>query len=111
MSFTIIRNLEQPPDYAMLRALAERNHVRITGDERSGSFSGRAVEGAYEFGEEGIRGTFASHGVTGAFSFETGKGTVTVTKKPFWLPEMVLRQKITEGLDALRHELASWRSS
>jgi hypothetical protein len=106
MSFAIIRNLEQLPSYPMLCKLAEQNHVRVTGNELTGSFLGHGVEGDYEFGENGIHGTFGGHGITGEFSFEIGNATVTVIKKPFWLPEMLLKQKITEGLDALCNELA-----
>jgi hypothetical protein len=90
----------------MLCKLAEQNHVRVTGDEHTGSFLVHGVEGEYQFGDEGIHGKFAGHGVTGTFSFEIGKATVTVIKKPFWLPEMLLKQKITEGLDTLWNELA-----
>ena len=111
MSFTIIKNLEQLPSYPMLCKLAEQHHVRVTGNEHTGSFSCRGVEGDYAFGEDGIRGKFVSHGVTGEFSFEIGKATVTVIEKPFWLPEMLVKQKITEGLDTLWKELAQWRSS
>ncbi len=101
MSFTITRNVEQLPSYPMLCKLAEQNHVYITGDEHAGSFSWGSVEGDYEFGEAGIHGKFAGHGVSGEFSFEVGKATVTVIKKPFWLPEMLLKKKVTEGLDTL----------
>ena len=101
MSFTITRNVEQLPSYPMLCRLAEQNHVHITGDEHAGSFSWEGVEGDYEFGEAGIHGTFAGHGVSGEFSFEVGKATVTVIKKPFWLPETLLKKKVTEGLDTL----------
>jgi hypothetical protein len=106
MSFTIIKNLDELPSYPMLCKLAGENHVQVTGNEHAGSFSGHGVEGNYETGEDGIRGQFTGHGVTGAFSFEIGKATVTVIKKPFWLPEMLLNQKITEGLDTLWNELA-----
>jgi hypothetical protein len=106
MSFTIIRNLEQLPSYPMLCKLAEQNYVRVTGNEHTGSFSCRGVEGDYEFGEDDIHGKFTSHGVTGEFSLEIGKATVTVIEKPFWLPEILLKQKITEGLDTLWNELA-----
>ena len=89
--------------------LAEHNSVRVTGDEHIGSFLGHGVEGNYQFGEHGIHGKFAGHGVTGAFSFEIGKAAVTITDKPFWLPETLLKQKITEGLDTLCNELGSSR--
>ena len=106
MSFTITRHLERLPSYPTLCKLAEQNRVRVTGDEHTGSFSGPGVEGDYEFGKDGMHGKFSGQGVTGEFSFEIGKATVTVIKKPFWLPEMLLRQKITAGLDTLRNEPA-----
>ena len=101
MSLTISRNLEQFPSYSMLCKLAEQNHVCLTGNERAGSFSCSGVEGNYESAEDHIRGTFAGHGVTGAFSFENGQAAITITDKPFWLPGMLLKQKMAEGLDAL----------
>ena len=64
------------------------------------------MDGDYKFVEDGIHGKFAGHGITGEFSFEVGKAAVTITGKPFWMPEMLLKQKIAEGLDALRKELA-----
>lgn len=105
MSFTITRSLELPPSHSRLAKLAEKMHVHVSGDERSGSFSGRGVEGNYEFDAGGLRGNFAGHGVAGTFSFKNDKATVTITDKPFWLPEMLLQEKIGEGLDKLRAEL------
>ncbi len=95
----------------MLCKLAEQNGVCITGNEHIGLFSGRGMEGDYQFGEVGIHGKFAGHGVTGEFSFEIGNASVTVSNKPFWLPETLLKRKITEGLDTLWKELAQWRAS
>ena len=106
MSFTITKNLEQLPSYPILCKLAEQNEIHVTGNERTGSFSSSGVEGNYEFGEQRIRGTFAGHGVKGEFSFEIGTADVTITDKPFWLPEVILKRKITEGLDKLCDELA-----
>ena len=105
MSFTITRKLEQVPSYLLLSRLAEQNQFRITGNERSGSFSCRGVEGDYECGADGIKGTFAGHGVMGEFLFEIGNAAVTITKKPFWLPEKLLKQKIAERLDTLCNKL------
>jgi len=90
----------------MLCKLAKQHHVRVNGNERTGTFSCRGVEGDYEFAEDDIRGTFTGHGVTGEFSFEIGKAAVTITDKPFWLPEMLLKQKIAEGLETFCNELA-----
>ena len=111
MSFTIIKNLEPLPSYPVLCKLAEQHHVCITGDEHAGSFSCRGVEGGYAFGDNGLRGKFISRGVTGEFSFESGNATVTVIEKPFWLPESLVKQMITEGLDTLGKELAQSRSA
>jgi len=107
MSFMITRKLEQLPSYPMLCKLAEKNRVHVTGNERSGSFLGRGVEGAYEFGEANIHGQFTARGVTGEISFEIGKATVAITHMPFWLPAALLKQKITEWLDTFCTELAS----
>jgi hypothetical protein len=108
MSFTIIRNLEQVPSYTMLCKLAEQNQVRVVGNECSGSFSYRDVEGNYEFDTAGTHGKFAGYGVVGEFCFEIGRANVTVLKKPFWLPEAILKQKIGDGLDALLKTPASF---
>jgi hypothetical protein len=106
MSFTITRNLEQLPSYPMLCKLAGQNDINVTGSERIGSFSGRGVEGDYEFSEDGMRGKFAGHGITGEFSIASGRAAVTVTDKPFWLPETLLKQKLTDGLDKFCDELS-----
>jgi hypothetical protein len=89
----------------MLCKLAEQHHIHITGDERTGSFSGRGVEGDFQISEQNIRGAFASHGVKGVFAFQIGEATLTVTDKPFWLPEVLLKQKITGGLNSLCDEV------
>jgi hypothetical protein len=93
----------------MLCKLAEQNHVRVTGNEHTGLFSCRGVEGNYKFGEDCIRVAFAGRGVTGEFSFAIGKAAVTITDKPFWLPEMLLKQKLTGWLEVLCDTLAGPR--
>jgi hypothetical protein len=90
----------------MLSRLAKQNHVHIQGNERSGSFSSSGVHGDYEFGKNCIRGTFAGHGVKGEFSFELGQAAVTINQRPFWLPEILLKQKITKGLNSLCDAIA-----
>jgi len=109
MSFTITRKLEQQLNYPVLRKLGGQHSVSIHGDERSGSFTARGVEGNYTFSDTGITGRFSGHGVTGEFSVGDGKAAVIVTDKPFWLPETLLKQKITEGLNILCDELARYR--
>lgn len=105
MPFTLTRKIAQPPSYAVLKKLAEHKNVILTGSERAGTFLARGIEGDYDFGDAGLRGKFAGHGVTGGFSFAGGEVAVTVTDKPFWLPEKLLHQKITEGLEAFCTEL------
>ena len=95
----------------MLCKLAEQNHVCVTGNERTGTFSFRGGAGTYEFADDGVHGTFAGHGITGAFSFEIGRAAVTITDKPFWLPEVLVKHKTGEALDALCAELTLRRSS
>jgi hypothetical protein len=102
MSFTIIKNLKQPPSYPMLCKLAEQDQVCVTGDERTGSFSGHGMEGDYQFGEDCIHGKFAGHGVTGTFSFEIGKAAVTISLgdnggSP--LPSAEASEPAAEGMD------------
>ena len=99
MAFTISRDLDRLPSYSLLSKLAEAKHVHVVGNESTGSFFCRGVEGDYQLGEDGLQGKFAGHGVTGAFTFEIGKAAVTIVDKPFWLPERLLKQKIAEGLD------------
>jgi hypothetical protein len=106
MAFTITKILEPLPSFPALCKLADQHSVIINGDECSGSFALRGVEGNYKFGSDGIQGTFFGHGVTGAFSIAVGEVAVTVTEKPLWLPETLLKHKITEGLGKLCDELA-----
>jgi hypothetical protein len=105
MAFTITRNLERLPSYSLLCKLAEQKRVHVTGNELAGSFSCRGVEGDYQYGADGIHGKFAGHGVTGEFTFEIGKVALTITDKPFWLPEMLLKQKLAEGLNTFCADL------
>ena len=105
MSFTITKKLDQLPSYQILRKLAEQNQVCVTGNEQAGSFSRGEIEGDYELAENGLRGTFAGRGVKGRFSCEIGQAAVTIIDKPFWLPEGLLKEKITEGLNKLCDEL------
>ncbi len=53
----------------------------------------------------------SGHGVTGEFCFEIGRVTFTLTDKPFWLSTVLLKQKITKGLDAFCTGLAQRPSS
>jgi len=60
------------------------------------------VEGNYTFAQNGdLRGTFAGHvlgKLAGSFVVTTGKAEITITEKPFLLPEAVLKSKLTDAL-------------
>jgi hypothetical protein len=104
MAFTINHPLERLPTFPLLCRLAEKHNVLLTGGDRAGSFARDGVAGNYEFGEAGVWGNFAAHGVKGNFALGTGQATITIEDKPFWLPETLLKQKITEGLESLLKE-------
>lgn len=111
MSFAITRRFEQVPGYSALCKLAVENQVIVVGNEHTGSFSRKDLQGDYQFGEGSMKGRFSSHGVNGEFTIENGEAAVTVIEKPFWLPESLLKRKIAEGLDMLWKELSQGQSS
>ena len=104
MAFTIRHPIQLLPTFPLLCRLAEKHNVAVTGGERAGSFSRDGVTGNYEFGEAGMQGNFAAHGVKGNFTLGAGQATINIEDKPFWLPETLLKQKITEGLGSLLQE-------
>ena len=87
--------------------LAGQHEVQINGNEQAGDFlhpdrEQPKVEGNYAFEQNGdIRGDFTGHIIgklTGTFVFTTGKAEITITGKPFLIPEAVLKSKLTEAL-------------
>jgi hypothetical protein len=107
MSFTVTHPLGRPPTFPELQALAGPHEVQINGDELAGGFchpdpEQPKVQGNYAFEPNGdIRGDFTSHvlgKLTGSFVFTTGKAEVTITEKPFLIPEAVLKSKLSEAL-------------
>lgn len=107
MPFTVTQPLERPPTFPELQELASQHEVRIDGNEQSGRFchpdpEQPKVTGNYAFDPKGdIRGDFAGHVVgklAGTFEFTTGQAGITITEKPFLLPESMLRSKLSEAL-------------
>jgi hypothetical protein len=107
MSFTVTQPLRRPPTFPELQALAGQHEVQINGNEHAGDFchpdSGQPkVNGNYTFELNGdIRGDFTSHvlgKLAGIFIFTTGKAEVTITEKPFLIPEAALKSKLSEAL-------------
>jgi hypothetical protein len=107
MPFTVTHSLGRSPTFPELQALARQHDVHITGNEQAGGFhhpdqNQPKVKGNYAFEPNGdIRGDFTSYVIgklTGTFVFATGKAEVTITEKPFLLPEAVLKSKLSEAL-------------
>ncbi|MGA3283811.1 MAG: hypothetical protein ABSD57_05050 [Verrucomicrobiota bacterium] len=107
MPFTVTQQLGRLPTFPELQELARQHEVQINGNELAGDFchpdqEHPKVKGNYTFEQNGdIRGDFTGHVIgklTGTFVFTTGKAEITITEKPFLLPEAVLKSKLSEGL-------------
>lgn len=105
MSLTITEPLERVPTFSELQALAQQHHVQINGDHLAGAFchpdaQQPKVTGNYTV-ESGIRGDFTAHAmgkVAGTFELAAGKAEVTVTEKPFLLPDALLKSTLAKAL-------------
>ena len=107
MAFTITHPLGRPPTFLELQALAGQHEVQFNGNEKAGDFCHPGpeqprVKGNYVFEPNGdIRGDFTGQvlgKLAGTFWFATGKVEVTITEKPFLLPEAALKSKLSEAL-------------
>jgi hypothetical protein len=107
MPFTITQPLGRLPTFPELQALAAQHDVQIHGNEQAGDFchpnpEQPKVKGNYAFELNGdLRGDFAGHVVgklAGTFVFTAGKAEITVTERPFLLPESVLKSTLSEAL-------------
>ena len=107
MAFTVTHQLGRPPTFPELQELASQFDVQIDGNELAGGFchpdpEQPKVKGNYTFEQNGdLRGDFTSHvmgKLTGTFEFTTGNAGITITEKPFLLPEAVLKSKLSEAL-------------
>jgi hypothetical protein len=107
MPFTVTHSLGRLPTFPELQELAKQHEVQINGNEMGGDFchpdkDHPKVEGNYAFEKNGdICGDFTGHVIgklTGIFKFMTGKAEITITEKPFLLPEAVLRSKLSDEL-------------
>lgn len=107
MPFTVTQPLGRPPAFSELQALAKQYDVHIHGNELTGDFchpnpEQPKVKGNYVFGPNGdVRGDFTGHvmgNLTGTFVLMTGKAGITITEKPFLLPEAVLKSTLSLAL-------------
>jgi hypothetical protein len=99
--------LGRPPTFLELHALAGQHDVRFNGNERAGDFchpdpEQPKVKGNYTFEPNGdIRGDFTSQmfgKLAGTFLFAAGKVEITITERPFLLPEAMLKSKLSGAL-------------
>jgi hypothetical protein len=121
MPFTVTQPLGRPPTFPELQELAGQHDVQINvrvkglrshaaggvAEELAGDFcypdpEHPKVKGNYAFEPNGeIRGNFSGQvlgKLAGSFVFADGKAEVTITEKPFLLPEAILKTKISEAL-------------
>jgi hypothetical protein len=107
MSFSVTQQLERPPTFPELQALARQHDVRINGNELAGDFchpnpEQPKVTGHYAFEPNGdLRGDFTGHvlgNLVGSFVLTTGNAEIIVTEKPFLLPESVLKSTLSVAL-------------
>ena len=107
MPFAVTQPLGRPPTFPELQDLARQHEVQLDGNEQAGGFRHPAPEqpkvtGHYSFEPNGeIRGDFTSNIIgklTGTFVFKTGTAEITITEKPFLLPEAVLKSKLSAAL-------------
>ena len=107
MAFVLTLPYSAPrlPTLPQLEAVAARLGVSFQGNPTQGCYRGPGMDGAYHFLPECITGTFAGHGVRGDFSWELQHLRITVSEKPFFVPESLVRARVTAGFDALCREL------
>ena len=107
MPFAVTHPLGRPPTFPELQDLARQHEVQINGNARAGDFhhpnpEQPKVKGHYSFEPDGeIRGDFTSNVIgklAGTFVFKAGTAEITITEKPFLIPEAILKSKLSEAL-------------
>ena len=107
MPFTITQPLGRLPRFAEIQTLAEQHEVQIRGNEIGGEFchpnsEQPKVTGHYSIDPNGdIRGDFTGNVIgklAGQFALTIGKMEVTITEKPFLLPEAILKSTLATAL-------------
>jgi hypothetical protein len=101
--FTVSHPIGKIPTFLELQKLADEHAVQINGNDQAGDFKHPEATGKYTFEKNGdIHGEFAANHVlgiiTGIYVISTGKVDVTITGKPWLMPEGTLKEKLSEGL-------------
>ncbi len=116
MPFIVTQPLGRVPTFAELQAMAGQHDVQIHGDGRAGEFfhpdrEQPKASGNYRFEPDGgLRGEFTGNvlgKLAGTFNFQAGNAAVTITAKPFLLPEAVLKAKLAEALAVVCAQFSS----
>jgi hypothetical protein len=119
MALTVTQPMERAPTFAEIQMLAGQHDVQIHGNELAGDFchpnSGQPkVAGRYNIGSNGdIRGDFNANAIgklTGHFALTAGKIEVTITEKPFLLPEAMLKSALSAALKEFSTKLKTIQS-
>jgi len=104
MSLTVTHTLGRLPTFIELQTLAGQHDVQFHGNELAGDFchpnpEQPKVKGNYAFEPNGdIHGDFSGQvmgKLSGSFKLTEGKAEVTITEKPFLMPEAVLKSTLS----------------
>lgn len=108
MPFTLTHPLVRVPTFQELQDLASQHEVQISGTEQIGTFRHPGgeqpnVTGNYQFAPDGsLHGDFTGQvlgKLAGTFTLVNGQAEITITEKPFLLPEAVLKSKLAGELE------------
>jgi hypothetical protein len=119
MSFTITQPMERAPTFAEIQMLAGQHDVQIIGEELAGDFyhpdsKQPKVAGRYTIDlKGGVHGDFNSNTMgklAGHFALTARKIEVTITEKPFLLPEAMLKSALSVALKEFSTKLKTIQS-
>lgn len=119
MPLTIVQPLGRHPTFAEVQKLAGQHGVQIHGNELAGDFyhpnsEKPKVAGQYTVGPDGeLHGDFHTNilgRLAGEFILAEGKAEVSITEKPFLLPEAVLKSTLSAALKEFSAKLENLES-
>ncbi len=119
MALTVTQPMERTPTFAEIQMLAGQHNVQIHGNELAGDFyhpnsDQPKVAGRYTIGSNGdIRCDFNANAMgklAGHFALAAGKIEVTITEKPFLLPEAMLKSALSAALKEFSTKLKTLQS-
>lgn len=99
--FTVSHPLGRVPTFGELQEKAKLYEVQIKGNDRAGEWMHSKAAGKYSFekaGEISFDFSVPVPGLTGFSLLQAGKAEITITERPFYVPESLLKPKIMEHL-------------